>query len=248
MSDIVGIVIFLAVVIISIARNLQQQKKQSGRAVKPLKREDMPEAYRRQLYGETGPAAETKGPERKSADSTEPKTSTGRQLFEALFGDEDGDWEPVPGPRSELPRAAPSAEQKPPPLPQEPASDPVGPQRPPDRDEPRRQAARGPAPQRQTAPGPAPQRQTASGPAPQRQAVPSSVQQKKAPPRRKSAAPAYVARALERAQHQMHGHGPGRHPGREARLRSSKKLFARKSDVRRAVIMLEILGPPKALE
>lgn len=78
-------------------------------------------------------------------------------------------------------------------------------------------------------------------PPPVRRTAPRS-----AAPRRAVASPAPEERSVAQPRHEeaapVHGAGPRGH-----RRRSSRGLFANMNDVRRGIVMSEILGPPKAL-
>lgn len=231
--DLIGTIIFIVVVISSIAAQMMKESKKGPvkrpQGQKPLTRDMLPEATRRKLYGDggTGPQVarpkqaqpKTAPPVRRAAPPRrEESLAPGRQLLDALSGrtqspEEEEEWTPAqPAPRRELPHAV--QPPPPPPLPQERVA-----QQPPQ--EPPRVAARHEqAPRRR-------RERSSHRTAQVRQVKPQSQRV----PRRSRQAP---AKRTEPAA--LHRRGP------------SGILFSGLDDVRKAIVFAEILGPPKSME
>lgn len=235
--NLVGTIIFLVVVISSIAQMIKEGKQgpsKRPRGQKPLTRDMLPEATRRKLYGDPGA-----GPRVATPKQAEPRQATpaaappqrsqapprreeplapGRQLLDALSGraqsmEEEEGWTPVqPAPRREMPRPV-----QPPPLPEAQRAEQP---RPVQSAPPRVSARQEQRPSRRERPS----RRTA-------QVRQQRAQHPQRAPRRKMQSAARPAEAVSRRRR-----GP------------SSVLFGGLGDVRKAIVFAEILGPPKSME
>jgi hypothetical protein len=219
------------------ARDLAKKQKQSHA--------DLPEETRRQLFGETTPReAKRKGPSRPSSESPGPPVAPGSDLFETLFGtpkqrerhEEDEGWAPVEPPRRRE-------------LQQEPQERPV-----------RRQAA---STAREAAPPPLPEEARRARSVEQlREQRRKAARQKEAERQARQRKRAYEQHELrhkkERAEMERrrrmaartHRRLPDQPETTVTRRRPSGKkfLFSDVGDVRRAIILSEILASPKGLQ
>ena len=236
-ADIIAVVIFIVAIIASIAQKIQEgrqaRERQQRRAQQPPP--ELPEATRRQLSGE--PAMREAQPRQARPRHVDTQEGPAKNLFDELFGegkaDNEGEWEPVhqPQPRREVPRqlqpreAPPRAPQRP--LPQSPRPLPEAP---------RRMVVV----EQRRAP------ETAVRPAkPPR--VPSAPRAPEPAARRTHERALLRAEAfLKTPQGERDLIAAATAEGRRGPTR--KPLFSEHDDVRRAILMREILGPPKGLQ
>ncbi len=228
MDGLFGAVVFIVIIIASIAQKIQEQRA-AKRPGKALTREDIPEEARRRLYGD-GPA-EPKVATARSATATRPRgeevvrkaqpaqrraapppleTPPGKELFDALFGG----GKPVqeagkPQPTLRRVAAATVAREEP------------------------REVRVPPSRATQAATRTRQRKATAS---PQSQQVQSGDKAT----RRAKRETQRSARAATQA--------PPQAPSPVAMPRGPLSLFRSGDDVRRGIILAEILGPPKALQ
>lgn len=239
------LVFFVVFVIVAIARKIAEQKEISNRQRDAQNRKpvDLPEATRRMLYGDDVPTARPRS-----------------------FGGEDDEEGPVTvAPRREpqIPTAQPRQGQRrvaPPPLAPRQSTQrvetasptrPVVPQR--RADAPRLErpadtatAFRPVEEQRRVAP---PMRQQAppmrQAPQASRRAAPPPVVRPQ-PTQRREAPPAQVQQLRRRVVPKPAAPQPK--PALQKTRRAGERFFADRGDLRRAILLREILGPPKAFE
>jgi len=246
------LVFFVVFVIVAIARKIAEQKEISNRQKDAQNRKpvDLPEATRRMLYGDDVPTARPRG-----------------------FGGEDDEEGPVTvAPRREpqIPTAQPRQGQRrvaPPPLAPRQSTQrvetasptrPVVPQRRADAPRLERPADTATAfrpveeqrrvapPMRQQAP---PMRQQTppmrQAPQASRRAAPPPVVRPQ-PTQRREAPPAQVQQLRRRVVPKPAAPQPK--PALSKTRRAGERFFADRGDLRRAILLREILGPPKAFE
>lgn len=236
----VGAVIFIVMVVFSLAKQYQESRKKSEqvREREPQGRANLPDATRRILHGETG-VREAKprtapGPRQKTPRQAEP-LAPGRQLLESLLGvsserESEGDWvsvqEQEPAPLRELPqRGGPQREgpqREGPGRVEGVRQTPDATRRPTPPAAPRQAPQQAPRQAPVQAPTPAPRRRSAAPERPQR------TRPKAAPTKRR---PAAVQAALRRAAQPAHRY---------------RTIFGDIREVRKAIVFAEILGPPRA--
>jgi hypothetical protein len=229
MDGLFGAVVFIVIIIASIAQKIQEQRA-AKRPGKALTREDIPEEARRRLYGD-GPA-EPKVATARSATATRPRgeevireaqparrratpplpeTAPGKELFNALFGGG---------------QAVQQAEKP----------------QPTQRRVPAATAAREEEPREVRVP---PSRATQAA---------TRKQQRKATASRQSQQVQSGDKATRRAKRETQRsaraatHTSPQPPSAVAMPRGPLSLFRSGNDVRRGIILAEILGPPKALQ
>ena len=229
MDGLFGAVVFIVIIIASIAQKIQEQRA-AKRPGKALTRDDIPEEARRRLYGDgaaepkvatarSATATRPRGeevvrkaqPARRRATPPPPETAPGKELFDALFGggqptQEAGKPRPT---QARVPAATAAREES-------------------------REARVQPSRATQAATRTRQQRKATASPQSQQ------VQSGDEATRRAKRETQRSARAATQA--------PPQAPSPVAMPRGPLSLFRSGDDVRRGIILAEILGPPKALQ
>lgn len=229
MEGLAPLIIFAVLAIAGVLRKVYEQRREAEEARdratrRKIRREDLPEATRRLLYGEGTKTAEPRG-------ATPPPVPQGRprQAVPAIPVSRE-QAQPRPGPQPQVRPTAQPARPVPRPAPQRPAQPVQRAQQPRPLPQPHQRPQRRPRPQPQRPPQPqAPPPAEAEEPArPARQARRRPAR-RPGPARPRTAQRPRSARRVKRARPATHA------------------LFSGLDDVRRGIVAAEVLGPPKAL-